>query len=250
MSIYTRITLIASGLYLTACASTPEKLQGADYYYVEGQKAYEKKRCVEASEHFQRLVSNFPGSQRVTESQYMLAESYFCSEDYVNAAFEYQRLIDIYPTSDWAAEAQFKIGESFFEQMRRPELDQKETYEALTAFRNFIEDNPSSPLIETARERIRSCRENLAEKIYLGAYLYQKQGYTEAARMSFQDVLRDYPDTAWYYQTLFRLGELALESANTDLAAQYWQEVLQGSDDVDLKKDVQEALAQLDLSAG
>ena len=60
MSIYARITLIASGLYLTACASTPEKLQGADYYYVEGQKAYDKKRCVEASEHFQRLVSNFP----------------------------------------------------------------------------------------------------------------------------------------------------------------------------------------------
>ena len=78
MSIYTHIALVASGLYLTACASTPEKLQGADYYYVEGQKAYDKKRCVEASEHFQRLVSNFPGSQRVTESQYMLAESYFC----------------------------------------------------------------------------------------------------------------------------------------------------------------------------
>ena len=142
MPTYVRTALIASALYLTACASTPEKLQGADYYYAEGQKAYEKKRCVEASEHFQRLVSNFPGSQRVTESQYMLAESYFCSEDYVNAAFEYQRLIDIYPASNWASEAQFKIGESFFEQMRRPELDQKETYEALTAFRNFIEDNP------------------------------------------------------------------------------------------------------------
>ena len=88
MPTYVRTALIASALYLTACASTPEKLQGADYYYAEGQKAYEKKRCVEASEHFQRLVSNFPGSQRVTESQYMLAESYFCSEDYVNAAFE------------------------------------------------------------------------------------------------------------------------------------------------------------------
>ena len=250
MPIYVRTALIASALYLTACASTPEKLQGADYYYAEGQKAYEKKRCVEASEHFQRLVSNFPGSQRVTESQYMLAESYFCSEDYVNAAFEYQRLIDIYPASNWASEAQFKIGESFFEQMRRPELDQKETYEALTAFRNFIEDNPESPLVQTARERIRSCRENLAEKIYLGAYLYQKQGYSEAARMSFQDVLRDYPDTAWYYYTLFRLGELAREKADTDLAVQYWQEVLQGSEDADLKKEVQEALTQLDLSAG
>ena len=68
--------------------------------------------------------------------------------------------------------------------------------------------------------------------------------------MSFQDVLRDYPDTAWYYYTLFRLGELAREKADTDLAAQYWQEVLQGSENADLKKEVQEALTQLDLSAG
>jgi outer membrane protein assembly factor BamD len=243
-----RYTFIVAALFAAGCASTPEKLQGADFYYAEGKKAYEKKRCVEASEHFQRLVSNFPGSQRVTESQYLLAESFFCSEDYVNAAFEYQRLIDIYPASEWAQEAQFKIGESYFEQVRRPELDQKETYEALTAFRNFIEDNPDSPLADTARERIGTCRANLAEKIYLGAYLYQKQGYLEAARISFQDVLRDYPDTSWYYYTLFRLGELAFADADAELASRYWDEVLRDSEDDDLKEQVQEAIAQLDTS--
>ncbi len=242
--------LIAVAGYLTACASTPEKLQGADYYYDEGQKAFAKKRCVEASEHFQRLVSNFPGSQRVTESQYLLAESFFCSEDYVNASFEYQRLIDIYPASQWAEEAQFKIGESYFKQMRRPALDQKETFDALMAFRNFIEDNPSSSLVETARERIVTCRNNLAEKIYRSAYLYQRQGYLEAARISFQDVLRDYPDTTWYYYTLFRLGELDRAEDNIDGAVQHWEEVLRDSEDAKLKKEVQEALSQLNASAG
>jgi outer membrane protein assembly factor BamD (BamD/ComL family) len=72
------ILLVAVGL--AACASTtPEKLRGAEYYYKEGQKAMDKKRCIQASEHFQRLVSNFPGSQRVAEAQFMLAEAYFCS---------------------------------------------------------------------------------------------------------------------------------------------------------------------------
>jgi outer membrane protein assembly factor BamD len=249
MSIYHIFVLIATTFYLGACASTPEKLQGADYYFDEGQKALEKKRCIEASEHFQRLVSNFPGSQHVTEAQYNLAESFYCGHDYVNAAFEYQRLIDIYPASQWADQAQFKIGESYYNQARRAELDQKETFEALTAFRNFIEDNPSSPLVATARERIVECRNRLAKKLFKSAYLYQRQGYPEAALISFQDVLRDYSDTIWYYHTLFHLGEIEQASGNTDKAVQHWKEVLQDSGDEDLKKDTQKAISQLSKSA-
>ena len=155
-------------LFIAACASTPpEKLQGADYYFEEGQKAMEKDRCLEASEHFKRLVSNFPGSHRVAEAQFLLAEAHFCNRDWVNAAFEYQRIVDIYPSSEWAVEAQFKVGESYFKQLRRPELDQKETFEALTAFRNFIEDNPDAPLVEQARPAHRRVPEPPSEKAVL-----------------------------------------------------------------------------------
>jgi outer membrane protein assembly factor BamD len=250
MSIYNIFVLIAAAFYLSACASTPEKLQGADYYFSEGQKALEKNRCIEATEHFQRLVSNFPGSQRVTEAQYNLAEAFYCGHDYVNAAFEYQRLIDIYPASQGADQAQFKIGESYYHQARRAELDQKETFEALTAFRNFIEDNPSSPLVETARERIAECRDRLAQKLFNGADLYHRQGYPEAARISFQDVLRDYSDTIWYYHTLFQLGEIEQANGNTDKAVQLWKEVLEESGDEDLTKKVQKAIAKLSKSTG
>ena len=191
------ITILLGAFLLSNCASTPEKLQGAEYYYAEGKKAFDKKRCIEATEHFQRLVSNFPGSRRVAEAQYFLAESFYCGADYVNAVFEYQRLIDIYPASERVEEAQYKIGESNYQQMRNPQLDQKETYETLIAFRNFIEENPSSPKVKIARERISECRENLAEKLFQAAYLYQRQGYLKSARISFNDLVRDYIDTSW-----------------------------------------------------
>ena len=127
------LAIFALSLGLSACASTtPEKLKGAEHYFSEGQKAMGKNRCIEATEQFQRLVSNFPGSQRVAEAQFMLAEAYFCSEDWVNAAFEYQRIVDIYPSSEWVTESQFKIGEAYFRQLRRAELDQKRA-EAETA---------------------------------------------------------------------------------------------------------------------
>ena len=239
-------------LCVVACASTPpEKLQGADYYFEEGQKAMEKNRCLEASEHFKRLVSNFPGSRRVAEAQFLLAEAHFCNHDWVNAAFEYQRIVDIYPSSEWAVEAQFKIGESYFKQLRRPELDQKETFEALTAFRNFVDDHADSPLVEQARQRIVECRSRLAQKQYLSGRLYHKQGHLDAAKMTYEEVLREYPDVSeWYYTTLFRMGEIAHAQGDVDLAVRYWKEVLQDSGDPELVEDVQKHLSGLSQSPG
>tara|TARA_B100001094_G_scaffold326060_1_gene381517 strand:- start:460 stop:1203 length:744 start_codon:yes stop_codon:yes gene_type:complete len=242
------ITILLSAFILTNCASTPDKLQGAEHYYAEGKKAFDKNRCIEASENFQRLVSNFPGSRRVAEAQYFLAESFFCSADYVNAVFEYQRLIDIYPASERVEEAQYKIGESNYQQMRNPQLDQKETYETLIAFRNFIEENPSSSKVENARARIAECRENLAEKLFQAGYLYQRQGYLEAARILFNDLVRDYIDTPSYYRTLFHLGEIARDTGDNENAIEYWNEVLQDSEDTDLKSEVEEALPKLSES--
>ena len=241
---YLALSILALGL--VACASTkPEKLQGAEHYFAEGQKAMKKNRCIEASEQFQRLVSNFPGSQRVAEAQFMLAEAYFCSEDWVNAAFEYQRIVDIYPSSEWVTEAQFKIGEAYFRQLRRAELDQKETFEALTAFRYFIEDHPESPRVEDARQRIVDCRGLLAKKQYLSGRLYHRQGHLDAAKITYEEVMRDYPDTDWYWTTLYRMGEIARAQGDIDLAVRYWKEILQNSDDEKLIKDVQKHLSSL-----
>ena len=242
---------LLAALSLSACASTkPEKLRGAEHYFIEGQKAMEKKRCVKAAEHFQRLVSNFPGSQRVAEAQFMLAEAYFCSEEWVDAAFEYQRIIDIYPSSEWVVKAQFKIGEAYFRQLRGADLDQKETFEALTAFRYFIEDYPNSPLVDEARQRIVDCRSLLAEKQYLSGWLYHKQGHLAAAKITYEEVLLSYPDTDWYYTTLLRMGEIAQAEDDVDLAVRYWKEVLQDSDDDDLVKKVQKHLSGLGESTG
>jgi outer membrane protein assembly factor BamD len=245
------LAIFALSLGLSACASTtPEKLKGAEHYFSEGQKAMGKNRCIEASEQFQRLVSNFPGSQRVAEAQFMLAEAYFCSEDWINSGFEYQRIVDIYPSSEWVTESQFKIGEAYFRQLRRAELDQKETFEALTAFRHFIEDHPDSPRVEDARQRIVDCRNLLAQKQYESGHLYHRQGHLDAAKITYEEVLRNYPDTDWYWTTLFRMGEIARAQDDVDLAVRYWKEVLQNSEDEELVKDVQKHLSNLDESAG
>jgi outer membrane protein assembly factor BamD len=233
-------------LALWGCSSSVPTLKKAEYYFERGQTALEKKRCLKAIEEFQRVVTNFPGSSMVPHAQYYLAEAHYCNKDYVQAVFEYERLLNTYPSSEWVDDAQFRIAEAYYNQLRRVELDQQETYESLTHFRRFIDDNPSSPLVEVARERIVECRTLLAEKRYLAAQLYHKQKRLEAAAITYRDILRDFPDTPYYYETLAQLGKIAHKRDNPKEARIYWVEVQRDCEDEKLVTQVEKLLSQLE----
>lgn len=243
--------LIAAAMVMAGCSSKQATTLKADeVYFAEGKKALEKKRYLEAVEKFQQLVGSYPGSTLVAEAQYLLAEAYFRNADYVNATFEYQRLADSYPSSQWVDEAQFQIAESYYRQRRRPELDQKETSDALVHFRLFIDDNPQSPLVEQARQRIDDCRSLLAHKLFLSGQLYQRQDHLDAATALYQKLLQDFPDTPWYWEALAELGEIAAEKKDLSLARARWEEVLRESQDEKLKVRVQQRLIQAEMQTG
>ena len=235
--------LLAAAVLAGCAGRTAEQLQGADYYYDEGLEDFEKGRYLKAVDNFQRVVSNYPGYAEIAEAQYYLAESYFHLEDFVSAVFEYERLVDTYPSSPRRVDAEYKIGESWFEQARRPELDQAETYKALAAYRRFIEDNPGTPLAADAEERIRQCRERLAKKDFLAARLYERQGHLDAARMTYEQMVRAYPDTGWYWRGLARIGRIHSRQGRPDEARDVWEQVLSGAGDEKLLEDVREWMA-------
>ena len=252
MGLYFRICLLFGLGVLWGCASSGiTSLKSAEFYFDEGMKALEAGRCTKAAENFQRIVTNYPGFHLVADAQYHLAEAHLCNRDYMSAIVGYQRVMDVYLSSKWVEQAQFKIAESYFEQLRRSELDQTETYEALVRFRAFIEDNPDSPLVEDARRRISSCRSRLAKKQYLNADLYFRQNHLEAAAITFKQVMRNYSDTQWYYKALARMGEIALRQEDPRQARTYWEEVLEeGNEDEKLKQKVRVQLKELELAQG
>jgi outer membrane protein assembly factor BamD len=225
-------------------------LKGADEYFAEGKRALDKKHYPEAIEKLQRVVTNYPGATVVGDAQFYLAEAHFRSKDYVNAVFEYQRLLDNYPSSAHVAEAQYQIGEASYQQRRRPELDQKETLDALNQFRRFLDDNPDSPLAERARQRVADCRAQLGHKLYLGGRLYQRQKHPEAAESVFREVMRAYPDTPWYYEALYQIGEIALAKEDAAQARACWREVVQDAKDQELVRKARTRLSALEAPPG
>ena len=240
-------TLICLATLTISCGGQNQarSLRGAEYFYQEGIESLERKRFLDAIESFQRVVSNFPGSSLICDAQYHLAEAYFRMDDFVNAVFEYQRLADAYPTCSWADRAQFQVGESHFLQMRRAELDQTETHEAIRHFRRFIDDNPDSPLVEEARARVQACRARIAEKQYKAGELYHKQGHLEAARITYELLLREFPETPQYCAGMKQLGDVERRDGNPEKARFYWEMVASECSDEDILKDVHIWLTEL-----
>ena len=243
-----RLHLYFGALLLLGCGSSAPELKTADHYFEQGMAALDKKRCLKAMEEFQRVVTNFPGSSRVPDAQYYLAEAHYCSKDYLQAVFEYERLLNTYPSSQWADEAQFQIAEAYYKQLRRAELDQTETAQALSNYRRFIDEHPDSDLIDKARERIIDCRSRLAKKRFLGARLYQRQKHYDAAIITYKDLIRDFPETPYFAEALARLGEIALAQGNPNEARTYWREAVQATEDPKLQKRVEEKLTELDAA--
>ncbi|MEW6754840.1 MAG: outer membrane protein assembly factor BamD [Candidatus Latescibacterota bacterium] len=236
---------------LGGCAgSGGPALQGAEAHMQNGLKALKDDDCAKATEEFQRLVSNYPGSSLAPDAQYYLAESYFCAEDYVNSVFEYQRLLDTYPSSQWLDEAQFQIGESYYQQTRQAPLDQKETYQALEQFRLFLDEFAGSPLADKARQRIQEMRSRLAKKIYLSAELYHRQDHLDAAALTYQEVLSGYPDTPWFYRAQLRLGEIARARGQLEEATRRWTEVARDSQDAKVRAEAQKHLQEIGAASG
>jgi len=170
---------------------------------------YDEEHWLKAIEGFQKVIFNFPGATIVDTAQYYLAMSYYNNDEYELAAVEFQRLITNYPRSAYTTEAQFMAAMCYME--NTPDhyaLDQEDLKSAIALLRDFIIDNPDSPLVESARAVIGEGMDKLARKEYETASFYLRIYDLEAARIYFQHIIDNYTDTRYAPRALFGLSEV------------------------------------------
>jgi outer membrane protein assembly factor BamD len=176
-----------------------------------GQKAYEKKNWESARQHFKRIVDGFPQSQYGPDARLALADSYFKeggSGNMVLATSAYRDFLTLYPSHPKSDFAQYQVGECFFYQKNGPDRDQTNTKKALEEYQRLLEAYPASTYTETARARVRECRQSLARAEYVAGYFYQRtrKAYRSAI-LRYEVLLNEYPDFQSIDEVLFRLAQ-------------------------------------------
>ena len=197
--IFTAIALIVVFLWLlvglTGCswfrrqqAATHEQLA------VNGMEAFDAGDYKGAIEAFSKLKERYPYSRYAILAELKVGDAHFYRKEYPEAIAAYEGFASLHPKNEAIPYVLYQIGACYYAQLMTRDRDQTPTYEAISSFERLIKSHPNSSQANKAKERIRICRELLAQnEIYVARFYYKSKHY-KAALARFEEILADYKD--------------------------------------------------------
>lgn len=202
--------IIASFVTLLFCSCGSEftsvyKYGDQEAKYEFAKEAFARGKYEQAQTLLMELVTMKKGSDESQECLYMLAMSQYCNMDYELASETFKKYTTSYPRGHYIEPAYFYVGQSLYEGSPEPRLDQSPTNGAITAYQQFMDLFPDSPLRPKAQERLYELTDKLIQKEFNSAQLYYNLGgyfgninandesnYT-ASIITSQNTLKNYP---------------------------------------------------------
>ena len=219
----TIIFLLSAAFLMTGCANEFNRLYKSPdiaYKYEAAKQYFAMGKYQQAATLIEDVVTTQKGRQNAEESLYLLGMALFNNRDYETASTTFRKYFSNYPKGYFAEQACFNIGESLYESVPEPRLDQTPTVGAITAYQNFMDYFPESPMRDVAQNRLFDLQDNLVMKELLSARLYYNLGgyfgninsnsesNYESCIITAQNALKSYP----YSPLREKFSELVMKS--------------------------------------
>ena len=219
----TIIFLLSAAFLMTGCANEFNRLYKSpdiSYKYEAAKQYFAMGKYQQAATLIEDVVTTQKGRQNAEESLYLLGMALFNNRDYETASTTFRKYFSNYPKGYFAEQACFNIGESLYESVPEPRLDQTPTVGAITAYQNFMDYFPESPMRDVAQNRLFDLQDNLVMKELLSARLYYNLGgyfgninsnsesNYESCIITAQNALKSYP----YSPLREKFSELVMKS--------------------------------------
>ena len=209
-------------LLLSGCSTSKgfKTIQGdPEPLYKQGLSLFNRRNYPEALKKFEELKSSFPDSPPYTTwAELKVGDCHFLNDSFVEAIAAYEEFKKVHPTHEEMPYVQYQIGMSYFNQIIGSDRDQNPTRKALSSFEYLNANYPSSLFAEKSKDKIVTCRKQLAEQeFYIGNYYYGRGDFLAAARR-FEGLLGQYPKTVEEDRTLYLLGRSYVELDQPEMA--------------------------------
>jgi outer membrane protein assembly factor BamD len=163
------------------------KLERAMFYY-------EEQDFYKALPIFQELMNLERGTEKAEKIYYHYAQCHYRMNEVMLAAYHFKNFAITYPNSQYTEESQYLFANCYYRISPVSSLEQTNTIKAIEAFQLFVTLYPNSDKIKECNDKIDELRLILQEKDFETAKLYLKLEYYEAAKLSFESLIKDYPD--------------------------------------------------------
>ncbi len=214
------IVLIGLSLGLGACGNFQKLLKSTDneLKFESAMDYYERKDYNRALELFDLLQAAYQSTSRGEEISYRMAYSYYHLKNYTIASYYFKKHSQTYPNSMRAEECLFMNAYCYYLDSPPSSLDQASTRLAIRELQAFADMYPKSERIAESNELIDDLRQKLEDKDFNIAQLYYRMRDYQAAITSFQNLLKNYPDTDRNEEVLYTMAVAYYEYAEKSIS--------------------------------
>jgi outer membrane protein assembly factor BamD len=180
------------------CKSEFEKLRAtgdAETLHTKAFYYYENGDYVKAQMLFELIINNLRGKVQAEKVYFYYANTHYYLQKYILASYYYKNFANTFPNSEYREEADFMSAYSNYELSPKYRLDQTYTEKAIDEFQLFANYYPNSTRVQQCNLLIDQMRQKLEKKAVAEAELYYNLKQYQSALHTFENVLKDYPDT-------------------------------------------------------
>lgn len=189
--------VITSMIVISACSNNYQnvlKSSDNDYKFEKAKSYYNDGEYFKALPIFEELMNVHKGTQKAEKIYFYYAYCHYGQNDYLLAAYHFKNFAITYPSSTYTEESQYLFAYCHYLMSPKSTLDQTNTHKAIEAFQLFVTLYPTSEKVEKCNNYIDELRITLQKKDFEAAKLYLKLEYYKAAKISFENLMLNYPD--------------------------------------------------------
>lgn len=191
--------ILVIGFALYSCKSDFETIRTSGdpkLLYKKAMEYYQKEDYQRAQTLLELLVSSVRGTKEAEEVYFKYAYSYFYLENYVLASYYFNNFVNTFGGSALREEAEFMSAFSHYKLAPNFRLDQTYSQKAIDELESFVNTHPESTRIKECNSLIDELRAKQERKSFEAAKLYYNLRYYQAAMQAYENVIKDFPETA------------------------------------------------------
>ncbi|MBT8190532.1 MAG: outer membrane protein assembly factor BamD [Bacteroidia bacterium] len=156
---------------------------------------YEKEDYLKAQALYEVIIPFYRGKQEAEDLFYNYAYTYYHQDQFLLAAHYFNSFNKTFYNSTKKEETAFMSAYANYEMSPSYKLDQGPSIQAINELQTFINAYPNSPRVEECNGLIDEMRLKLETKSYEQGKLYFQLQNFNSAMTSFENMLKDFPET-------------------------------------------------------
>lgn len=189
--------LMAAGL--SSCRSEFEQIRtsgDSKRIYDSAMAYYGAGEYTKAQTLLEICVSNFRGMKEAEDIYFKYAYTYYYLQNYIMSSYYFSNFSQTYSTSSLREDADFMSAYSNYLLSPTFRLDQTYTQKAIDELQLFVNTYPFSERVTECNRLMDELRKKQEKKVFESGKLYYDIRQYQAAIQTFDNLLKDFPDTS------------------------------------------------------